>query len=148
MSNEKNSTRELFRKISRLSSESEWTSTENRQALVEAGVDPEAISARVLANITQSKKQFLTNWKSAAHSRRVALLQQLDKARATYISTLARPQLLDEIKRALGTLSLEPAAQYAVAFRKFEHASDDDLRSLLEELEMLRTVEHTGGESL
>jgi hypothetical protein len=145
MSNEKPSTRELFRKISQLSSESEWTSEENRHALVEAGVDPETISARVFANINQSKKQLLASWKNAAHSKRAALLQQLDRTRASYIASLARPQLLDEIRRVIGNLTSEPDSQYAVAFRKFEQASDDDLRSLLEEIEMLRTVEHADG---
>lgn len=148
MSNEKPDSHELFRRISQLSSESEWTSAESRQALVDAGVDPEAITARVLANLNRCKKESLVSWRNTAHAKRSALLQKLGIARTSQIDGLSRSQLLDSIKHAIGKLSPGTAEQYAVAFRKFEQASDDDLRSMLEELEMLRKVEQHEDDSL
>ena len=144
MSNEKPGTRELFRRISQLSSEAEWTPEENRQALAEAGIDPEALTARVLANLKTHRQQAQASWRDAAHAKRSALLQNFGWGKISQqLAGLNRPQLLGAIKNAIDNLSAATRQEYVVAHRKFEKASDDDLRSMLEELEILREVERS-----
>jgi hypothetical protein len=57
------------------------------------------------------------------------------------LSALTRPQLLDRVREGIQRLPAPAAQQYAVSFRKFEEASEDDLRSMLEELAVLAELE-------
>jgi hypothetical protein len=60
------------------------------------------------------------------------------------VSGLTRPQLLGKLKEALRRLPTPAAEQYALAFRKFEEATEDDLCSMLEELAIIEDLEKGG----
>jgi hypothetical protein len=69
------------------------------------------------------------------------LLEKVQSRVRAEASGLKRPQLIDKVKEAIRRLPAPAAEQYAVAFRKFEEATEDDLRSMLEELAILADLE-------
>ena len=69
------------------------------------------------------------------------LLQRTQSRVRAETRDLQHNQLLDRVKEAISRLPHTDAGQYAVAFRNFEEATDDDLRSMLEELAILAELE-------
>ena len=72
---------------------------------------------------------------------RQSLLAQVPLGIAAEVSGLSRSELLHKVQEAIGRLPGPAAQQYAVAFRKFEEADEDDLRSMLEELAIIAELE-------
>lgn len=141
MNGSKPDSRELLRRIAKLSSETEWTPDETREALTEAGVRPEDITGPIVQLVTRLKKDSPFHWKTRAAAMRRELLEKVQARVRAEASGLKRPQLLDKVKEAIRRLPAPAAEQYAVAFRKFEEATEDDLRSMLEELAILADLE-------
>jgi len=141
MNGSKPDSRELLRRIAKLSSEAEWAPDETREALTEAGVRPEDITGQIVQLVTRLKKESPFHWKARAHTMRRELLEKVQSRVRAEASGLKRPQLIDKVKEAIRRLPAPAAEQYAVAFRKFEEATEDDLRSMLEELAILADLE-------
>jgi len=141
MSRSKPDTRELFRWITKLSSEAEWTLDETREALLEAGVRPDDLAERILQLVTRLKKESPFYWKTSAHAMRHELLEKIRLRVSSETVGLTRPQLLKRLNEAINRLPGPVAAQYGVAFRKFEEAAEEDLRSMLEEIAMIEDLE-------
>ncbi len=136
---QKPDSRELLRNISRLSSEAEWTPGENRESLAEAGIRATDVIEPIVQLVERLKKESPLHWKARAAAMRRSLLEKVHSRITAEASGLSRSQLLDKVKQAIGCL---PAGQkYAVAFRKFEEATEDDLRSMLEELAIIAEIE-------
>lgn len=141
MNGNKPNTRELFRRIANLSSEADWAPEENRETLIEAGVRPDDVTGPTLQLVTRLKKESPFHWKTKADARRRELLEKLRERLRADAAGLTRSQLLDKLTEAIHRLPAPAAEQYAVAFRKFEEATEDDLRSMLEELAILADLE-------
>jgi dTDP-4-dehydrorhamnose reductase len=141
MNGSKPDTSELFRRISKLSSEAEWTPDEAREALSEAGVRPDDLADRVLQLVTRLKKESPFHWKNRAQAMRHELLEKVRARVSAESAGLSRPQLLEKLNEAISRLPVPVAAQYGVAFRKFEHATEEDLRSMLEEVALVEDLE-------
>lgn len=141
MNGSKPNSRELLRRIAELSSETEWTSDETRAALTEAGIRPEEIADSIVQLVTRYKKDSPFHWRARANARRQELLEKSQSRVRAETSGLTRPQLLHKVKEAIRRLPAPAAKQFAVAFRKFEDATEDDLYSMLEELAILAELE-------
>lgn len=132
---------ELLRRIAKLSSESEWTPQETREALSDAGVSPEDLGGEVLKLVARLKRESPHHWKAKAQVKRSDLLKKLRARADADTMELTRPQLLQQLGLAINRLPEGVAAQYSVAFRKFEEATDEDLRSMLEEIAIFNDLE-------
>ena len=141
MNRSKPDSRELFRRIAKLSSEAEWTIDEAREALTEAGVRAEDVTEPIVQLIARLKKESPLHWKNKAAAIRRELLEKVRATATAETARLTRPQLLDRVKQAIARLPAPASAQYSVAFRKFEEATEEDLRSMLEELAILENLE-------
>ena len=133
---------ELLRRIAMLSKEAEWTPDEARQALHEAGIRPQEVTDSILQLVTRLKKDSPFQWRNRAATIRRELLDKMQMRVRTETWGLTRPQLLDKVRETIRRLPAPAADQYAVAFRKFEDATEDDLRSMLEELALLSDLEN------
>ncbi|MEK6283528.1 MAG: hypothetical protein AABN95_24500 [Acidobacteriota bacterium] len=145
MNGKKLETNDLFRWISKLSSEADWTPEETREALSEAGLHPDAVAGHILQLVTRLKKETPYSWKASAHAMRTELLEKIRRRVTSETIGLTRPQLLKRLNEAISRLPGPVAAQYGVAFRKFEEAAEEDLRSMLEEIAIIEDLEQ--GES-
>jgi acyl-CoA reductase-like NAD-dependent aldehyde dehydrogenase len=137
MSGGKPDSRELLRRIAKLSAEAEWSPDETREALHEAQLDADDFGNRVLQHVKRLGKESPLHWRNLAQAKRSQLLQQVKDRITSEAARLNRAQLLEKIQGAIQRLGPGANQGYAVAFRKFESASDDDLRSMLEELTIL-----------
>ena len=145
MKDNKPTTRELFRRISKLSSEAEWTADEKRQALSEAGLPPEEAADHVLRLVQRLKKESPLHWKTKAHAVRRELLERVQTRIKAELAGLTRQQLVKKLDETVRRLPGQAAARYGVAFRKFEDATEEDLRSMLEELAIVAELEQEQG---
>lgn len=145
MNRKKSDTNDLFRWISKLSSEADWTPEETREALSEAGLHPDVFADGILQLVTRLKKETPHYWKTSARAMRTELLEKIRQRVSAEAVGLTRPQLLKRLNEAITRLPAPVAARYGVAFRKFEEAAEEDLRSMLEELAIIEELEN--GES-
>jgi hypothetical protein len=141
MDGNKPDTHELFNRITNLSSEAEWTREETREALSDAGVNPDDLAERMLKLIARLKKQSPFYWKTRAHAMRDALLEKVRLRVSSETIGLSRQELLGRLNEAIEQLPLPIASRYGVAFRKFEDASEEDIRSMLEEIAVIEDLE-------
>jgi len=142
MNGSKPDSRELLRRIATLSSEAEWTPQETQRALADAGIHPEEVTTGIVQLVTRLKKDSPFHWRNRAATIRRELLDKMQTRVRTETWGLTRPQLLDKVKETIRRLPAPAADQYAVAFRKFEDATEDDLRSMLEEIALLSDLEN------
>ncbi len=141
MSGRKPDTGELLRRIAKLGIEASWTPEETREALSEAGVPPDDIATRILQLVTRLKRESKLHWRVKAQTMRQDLLEKVCAKGRAETAELTRPQLLQKLKRAMDRLPTPVAERYAVAFRKFEEATDEDLRSMLDEIAIFEDLE-------
>ncbi len=141
MNRQKPNSGELLRNISKLSSEAEWTPDENQEALAEAGIRATDVIEPIVQLVQRLKKESPLHWKARAEAMRRSLLEKIHSRITTEAAGLNRSQLLDQVQEAIRRLPGPVGQQYAVAFRKFEEATEDDLRSMLEELAIVAEME-------
>jgi hypothetical protein len=134
-------TDELFSWITDSSARAEWTQDERRAALREAGVDPDKFVAHMMQRVSELKKSSRTGWKTQAHAIRDALLEKIKLKVTSETTGWSRQQLLSRLNDAIEQLPAPLATNYGVAFRKFEEASEEDIRSMLVEIAMLNDLE-------
>jgi hypothetical protein len=141
MNRQKPDSRELLRRISKLSSDADWTADENRESLAEAGIRAADVTEPIVGLVERLKRESPLHWKRRALAMRRSLLDKVHSRITAEVSGLSRSQLLDKVKNAIGQLPAPAGQQYAVAFRKFEEGTEDDLRSMLEELTIIAEME-------
>lgn len=140
MNRQKPDSRELLRRISKLSSDADWTADENRESLAEAGIRAADVTEPIVQLVERLKRES-PHWKTRALAIRRSLLEKVHSRITAEVSGLSRSQLLDKVKNAITQLPGPAGQQYAVAFRKFEEATEEDLRSMLEELALIAEME-------
>ncbi len=141
MNRQKPDSRELLRRISKLSSDAEWTPDENQEVLAEAGIRATEVTERIVRLVERGKRESPLHWKTRAEALRRSLLQRVHSSIAAEVAGLNRSQLFDKVQEAIRRLPDPVGQRYAVAFRKFEEATEDDLRSMLEELAVVAEME-------
>lgn len=137
MNRDKPDSRELFRRIAKLSNEADWTTDETCESLSAAGIDPDDVANRVVQQVKKLTKESPLHWRQKSQSTRAELMKRVKERASTQAASLSRPQLLDKIRDAMRRF---PDHRAAVAFSKFEEAPDEDLRSMLEELAVLEEL--------
>lgn len=141
MNRQKPDSGKLLRNISKLSGEAEWTRDENQEALAEAGIRATDVIEPIVQLVERLKKESPFHWKARAEAMRRSLLEKVHSRISAEAGGLSRSQLLDKVQEAIRRLPAPVGQQYAVAFRKFEEATEDDLRSMLEELAIVAEME-------
>ncbi len=103
-----------------------------------AGGDPEAIGARGAALAARLLAERGLDWKTRANARKGAMARSVGEWPS--FKALSRTELLARIHTARADARF--AAPVVAAFRKRgdEDVSDDELRALLEEIEVLRRL--------
>lgn len=114
------------------------TSEEVDAFLRSEGLDPEDIAANGRAFVQKALALSPLNWRNHVADRQRAK-EELDAHKVS--PTLPRDVLLATIKKFLSGLSPQQIAQAGVQYRNLERVADDDLRSLLAELEYLNRKE-------
>jgi len=111
---------------------------EAEQELRDAGLDPEAIGQRMSELAARTLARSPLNWRVSAPEERHRALGQFTHFKATIPETRAEIEVaIRQILEQMPHLAQSPAV--TTHFRNFEEAGDEDLRSLLLELEFLRT---------
>jgi hypothetical protein len=127
---------ELFRAFTDLFNETEPEDPEEVNALLrEAGYDPDEVAARMQAIAEQALASSPLNWRNRAR-------QQLSEAAAQFENFVPTPrgsrsEIMAAIKQIIAQLGGPQSQPVAAHFRNFEEASDEDLASLLSDLEYL-----------
>ena len=98
------------------------------------GVDPEVIAANGRAFVEKALALSPLNWRNHAADRQKAQ-EELEAHEVS--SILSRDALLAAINKIMSGLNPRQFAQASVQYRNLEEVSDEDLRSLLAELEYL-----------
>lgn len=118
---------------------------ELKEDLRSQGIDPEAVVERVQRLVETRLNEYRLKWQKQAKRERLAILERLRDVTAKLPAARSElERLLDEI---LSGLWGSRAQVYAQAyFRKLEQVTDNDLRSLLEDIERLKLLEGLEGE--
>lgn len=115
------------------------TPEEIHTTLRDAGYDPDSVAARMQAIAARAIENSPLNWRNRA--------QRELEAEKTRLETITSPQprnragIIDAIKQLLIGLSGQQF-ELAAHFRNFDQATDEDLASLLAELEYLAAQQH------
>ena len=103
-------------------------------ALREEGHDPDTIAARMKSVAERALARSPLNWRNRAQQELEAERSKLDKV--TPILRHGRGEIIAAIQQLLSRLQAHQLAP-AHAYRNFDQATDEDLSSLLAELEYL-----------
>jgi len=131
---------DLFLRIAKLSAAAEWTTDELHDALRDGGVDPERFAADILDRIKSALRESPAYWRNMASQRREALMAKVQAAWSHVQWHLGREAVIEKIKEISARLPSALGEQYGVAFRGFNECSDEDLASMLEELEIIERL--------
>jgi hypothetical protein len=102
--------------------------------LREGGHDPDSIAARMKSTAERALARSPLNWRNRAQQELEAEKRKLDSV--TPIMRRHRGEMITAIQQLLSRLHAHQLAP-AHAYRNFDQATDDDLASLLAELEYL-----------
>lgn len=102
--------------------------------LREGGHDPDTIAARMKSIAERALARSPLNWRNRAQREVEAERSELDKV--TPIVRRGRGEMITDIQQLLSRLQAHQLAP-AHAYRNFDQATDEDLASLLAELEYL-----------
>lgn len=115
------------------------------EALVEVeirrlGLSPEALANRGSEFVAQVREQERLSWQARALEKRAQLEARVLRVKVP--SNMSRQAALDRINELRASDSKVGAAiRLAARKRKPEESTDEELRDLLEEMEMLRAIE-------
>lgn len=116
------------------------------EQLTSLGVDPSGLAKRGTAFVAQVKEQERLSWQVHARARKAELQQRASGFGKNVPKDMSRGAILarlEELRTA--TPELGTAIRMAARKRKPEESSDDELRTLLEEMEALRAIEKDDG---
>ncbi len=106
------------------------------------GVDPTALAERGVQFVAKVREEERLSWQAQARARRAALETRASKAIGRVPADMDRVGILarlDELRAADSRVGA--AIKMAARKRKPEQSTDDELRTLLEEMEALRAIE-------
>lgn len=113
---------------------------ELKEDLRAQGIDPERVVERVERLVLSKLNEYRLRWQEQARRERRAILERLPDFTAKLPAT--RPELERTLAEIISRLWGPGAEAYAQAyFRKLDQVTENDLRSLLEDLERLKLLE-------
>lgn len=105
-----------------------------KQELIESGLNPNKAIARVREIVKRKQKELRLAWQKEAIEKRSLFFARLKPVAGTLPNTIEG--LRNRIKALLsGGEALEPQLQ--ASFRKLESMSDEELKTMLEDMELL-----------
>jgi len=112
---------------------------ELRESVRSMGMDPDHLLARAREQVTRAREQARLSWVTRARSRAEEVRQRIRDA--GLVARLGRQDLIRRIKDAAeGAFGTTSAEFVRTSFRNFESMPDQDLVSLLEDIEALRVL--------
>lgn len=105
--------------------------------LREAGYDPDEVAVNMQDFATRIWNTSPLNWRNHAHQEIAQELSRLENFTTSPHAT--RSEIIATIQQLLTQIGGKQNLPAGIHFRNFEQASDDDLVSLLQELEYLAT---------
>lgn len=132
---------DLFHRINRLSSEADWTEEELLQALTEEGINPSHLLEKVRSDVKHLLTQSPYYWRNRARTLREILEGRVRAQDRQLAERLPRKELLGHIEATLARMPPSIAQQFALEHRNFGECTDEDLRSILLELECIEKLD-------
>lgn len=114
-----------------------------KEALRQEGVDVSSLEARVEKLVREESKKRRLRWCDRAREKRERIQRLLDSKGIAAKTTALRDKVMGVLAGEYGPQALTYAETY---FRKKEACSEDDLVSLLEDLEDLEFLDKLSGE--
>lgn len=105
------------------------------------GVDPKALADRAVQFVAKAKEEERLAWQTRAREQKDRLEALASHSVSSLPALMSRQQVLDrldELRRA--DAEVGPAIKMAARKRKPEQSTDEELRTLLEEMEALRSI--------
>lgn len=128
---------EILRSIVRLGSDADWSEAELREELLQEGVDPDKLVENALATVRGALRNSPFHWRNRAKAFRERYGKKFEAERWRNLANVARPGLLERVRVALARLPSQVVEQCSLDFRNFEECSNEDLISIIAELEMI-----------
>jgi asparagine synthetase B (glutamine-hydrolysing) len=141
----KNST-DLFHRINRLSSEADWSEDDLLRFLTEEGINPSLVLEKVRADVKQLLRQSPYYWRNRARTLRETLEGRVQAQDRRLAAKLPRKELLGHIEATLARMPPSLVQQFGLEHRNFGECTDEDLRSILLELECIEKLDATDAE--
>ena len=132
---------DLFHRINRLSSEADWTEEELLQALTEEGINPGQLLEKVRSDVKHLLTRSPYYWRNRARTLREMLEGRVRAQDRQLSERLPRKELLGHIEATLARMPPSIAQQFALEHRNFGECTDEDLRSILIELECIEKLD-------
>jgi hypothetical protein len=134
--------RDFFLSVNRLSGEAEWSDDELRAALASGGIDPSLFLAQVRSDVKKLMMESPHHWRNRARELRAKLGAQFAAAQRNVGSKLSRKELIGNIEATLARMPPALLEQFSFEHRNFVESSDEDLESLLVELECIQRADN------
>jgi len=134
---------DLFQRINRLAGEADWTEAELKEAFVAEGIDPSSLLEATLADVKRHLRESPLHWLNRAKALRSQLQASMIANERRRSEKLPRKQLLGNIEATLARMPPNIAQQLSFAHRNFENCSDEDLESILAELEYIANLDES-----
>jgi primosomal protein N'' len=131
---------DLFRRINRLAGEADCTDAELREIFVEEGINPSLFLEHARADVKRLLRESPLYWRTRASALRSKLLASVLAAERDQAQKLPRKDLLRNIEATLARMPPGLAQQLAFEHRNFEMCSDEDLQSILVEIECIAAL--------
>ncbi len=121
----------------------EESAEELRERLRNEGVDPDRVTERIRQLVATRSKEIRLGWQEKARQEREAAAERLKDVRG--VGGQSRREIIERIRAMLtGQAGPRPALGQAY-FRKIEEMTENDLRSLLDDLERAQRLGKEGG---
>ena len=124
----------LFQRINRLSSEAEWSESELLEALLQEGIDPTLFLESVRTNVKKLLRESPYYWRNRAAALRSKLKSTMFAAQRRQTQKLSRKES-STISRRPWRGCRQSTQEFSFEHRNFEVCSDEDLESILLELD-------------
>jgi hypothetical protein len=132
---------ELFHRINRVSSEADWSEAELRLFLTDEGINPSLLLEKVRTDVKRLLRESPYYWRNRARTLRETLEGRVKATQRHLLEEMPRKELLGHIEATLARMPPSLVQQFSVEHRNFGECTDEDLRSILLELECIEKLD-------
>lgn len=115
-----------------------------RESVLAMGMDPDRLIARAREQVARAREEARLGWAKRAQALLPTIRQRLGEGKRTV--RLTRDQQLARVRDALEGALGEPAREVAAAWRNLEDVPEEDLATLVEDIEALRRLQEELGD--
>lgn len=131
---------DLLARIIRLSTEADWSESELREAFLAEGINPSTFLDSVRAKMKDLIRESPYYWRNHARDLRSRLQSTILAANRRRTEKLPRKELIGNIEAALARMPPAAAELISVEHRNFQDCTEEDLESILIELECIEKL--------